>query len=134
MNKHCAARHRPIVQDLYLCCRLYIPIRLSTKVSKIITERNKVQSCFKPSFHKVVSCRNRSFGDFGVILKNRYETENDSVAGSLLFYVVEKGFVLYPSDIVVFCFSQSLSVVQEYSKDAERPVSTANDLMETRLY
>ena len=48
----------------------------------------------KPRFHKVVSCRYMVFGDFGVILKNRYETENDSVAGSLSFYVVEIGFVL----------------------------------------
>ena len=41
--------------------------------------------------------------------------------------------MFYPSDIVVFCFSQSLSVFQDFSKDAERQVTTANDLMETRL-
>jgi hypothetical protein len=42
--------------------------------------------------------------------------------------------LFYPSDTVVFCFTRSLSVFQDYSKDPERQVTTANDLMETRLY
>ena len=41
--------------------------------------------------------------------------------------------MFYPSDTVVFCFTRSLSVFQDYSKDPERQVTTANDLMETRL-